>query len=94
MRAQVETYFGKPVEAWKPMVPWKYSDWMGWHEQGDGKLFLGVNVEQGRVKNEGDMQLKTMLRVIADKYQLPMVRERLLKTKLKGETTNMWTKAR
>mmetsp|Transcript_56164 Transcript_56164/g.105347 ORF Transcript_56164/g.105347 Transcript_56164/m.105347 type:complete len:476 (+) Transcript_56164:1-1428(+) len=72
-RTLVETYFGKPVEAWKPMVPWKYSDWMGWHEQGDGKLFLGVNVEQGRVKNEGDMQLKTMLRVIADKYQLPMV---------------------
>ena len=30
------------------MIPWKYSDWMGWHEQGDGKLFLGVNIEQGR----------------------------------------------
>lgn len=24
---------------------------MGWHEQGDGKLFLGINVEQGRVKD-------------------------------------------
>jgi sulfite reductase (ferredoxin) len=32
------------------MIPWKYSDWMGWHEQGDGKLFLGINVEQVVVK--------------------------------------------
>lgn len=24
---------------------------MGWHEQGDGKWFLGVNIEQGRVKD-------------------------------------------
>ena len=24
---------------------------MGWHEQGDGHLFLGINVEQGRVKD-------------------------------------------
>jgi len=26
---------------------------MGWHEQGDGKWFLGVNIEQGRVKDFG-----------------------------------------
>ena len=43
-------YFGKPIEPWRPIVPWKYSDWMGWHEQGDGKWFYGVNIEQGRVK--------------------------------------------
>ena len=28
------------------MPDWQYNDWMGWHEQGDGKLFLGINVEQ------------------------------------------------
>jgi len=27
---------------------------MGWHEQGDGKLFLGVNIEQGRVRDYDD----------------------------------------
>eukprot|EP00614_Pseudopedinella_elastica_P022864 CAMPEP_0172615060 /NCGR_PEP_ID=MMETSP1068-20121228/55804_1 /TAXON_ID=35684 /ORGANISM="Pseudopedinella elastica, Strain CCMP716" /LENGTH=628 /DNA_ID=CAMNT_0013420069 /DNA_START=63 /DNA_END=1949 /DNA_ORIENTATION=- len=72
-RGLVETYFGKKIEPWRPLVEWKYSDWMGWHEQGDGKLFLGINVEQGRVKDEGSMRLKTLLQTVADKYGLTMV---------------------
>jgi len=72
-RSLVETYFGKPIEPWKPMEEWKYSDWMGWHEQGDGKLFLGINVEQGRVKDEGDVRVKACLRAINDKFKLPQI---------------------
>ena len=56
------------------MVPWKYSDWMGWHEHGDGNLFLGLNVEQGRVKDEGGVNMKTLLRTLADApYNLNMM---------------------
>ena len=33
------------------MAEFEYVDWMGWHEQGDGRLFLGINVEQGRVRD-------------------------------------------
>ena len=72
-RALVETYFGKAVEPWRETVPWKYSDWLGWHEQGDGKLFLGLNIEQGRVKDEGPVRLKTLLRVLARDHGLDMV---------------------
>jgi sulfite reductase (ferredoxin) len=54
------------VEPWREMAPWKYSDWMGWHEHGNGELFLGLNVEQGRVKDEGGVQMKTLLRKLAD----------------------------
>merc|ERR1711988_560454 len=73
-RALVESYFGKKVEPWREMVPWKYSDWMGWHEHGDGKLFLGLNVEQGRVKDEGGVNMKTLLRTLADApYNLNMM---------------------
>ncbi|WP_153559132.1 NADPH-dependent assimilatory sulfite reductase hemoprotein subunit [Roseimaritima sediminicola] len=39
-----------------------YDDHMGWHEQGDGKYFLGLPIENGRVKDEGDYRLKTALR--------------------------------
>ena len=28
-------------------------DHLGWHEQGDGKLFLGIPVENGRIKDDG-----------------------------------------
>lgn len=72
-RALVESYFGKKIQPWRPMAEWKYSDWMGWWEQGDGKLFYGLHIDSGRVKDEGDFRLKTALRQIVDKYNLDSV---------------------
>jgi sulfite reductase (ferredoxin) len=72
-RTLVESYFGKPVQPWREIAEWKYSDWMGWWEQGDGKLFYGQHVDNGRVKDEGDFRLKTALRVLVDKYNLSMI---------------------
>lgn len=69
----VQTYFGKSIEPWREIKEWKYVDWMGWHEQGDGNLFLGINVEQGRVKDEGEFRLKTALRKIVDELNLTMI---------------------
>ncbi|MBM4075476.1 MAG: NADPH-dependent assimilatory sulfite reductase hemoprotein subunit, partial [Planctomycetes bacterium] len=45
-------------------------DHIGWHEQGDGKLFLGINIECGRIKDEGSLRIKTGLRKILSKYQM------------------------
>jgi sulfite reductase (ferredoxin) len=53
-RALVEGYFKKPLQPWRKMEEWRYVDWMGWHEQGDGKWFLGVNIQQGRVRDYAD----------------------------------------
>jgi len=72
-RKLVESYFGKPIQPWREIKEWKYSDWMGWWDQGDGKLFLGLHVESGRVKDEGDFKLKTALRVLVDKYNIDMI---------------------
>ncbi|MHC5598238.1 MAG: sulfite reductase, ferredoxin dependent [Nostoc sp.] len=69
-RAQVEEYFGKPVEAFKPLPDFKYHDFLGWNEQGDGKLFLGISIDNGRIKNEGSFQLKTALREIVEQFNL------------------------
>jgi sulfite reductase (ferredoxin) len=41
---------------------------VGWHEQGDGKLFLGINIENGRIKDEGSLRMKSGLRAILTKY--------------------------
>ncbi|HLO86206.1 MAG TPA: sulfite reductase, ferredoxin dependent [Nostocaceae cyanobacterium] len=71
-RQQVEEYFGKPVEPFRPLPEFKYQDFLGWHDQGDGKLFLGISIDNGRVKDEGDFQLKTALRAIIEQYQLPI----------------------
>jgi len=71
-RTLTEKYLGKPIEPWAPLPEWKYLDWMGWHEQGDGKLMLGVNVEQGRVRDTPEVRLKTVLRLLVDRYDMPM----------------------
>ncbi len=71
-RATVEGYFGKKIAPYKPLASFKYKDYLGWNEQGDGKLFLGISVENGRVKDEGSFQLKTALREITNQFTLPM----------------------
>ncbi|RQH18550.1 sulfite reductase, ferredoxin dependent, partial [Okeania hirsuta] len=72
-KAKLEEYFGKSIAPFKPLPEWKYLDFLGWHEQGDGKLFLGISVENGRVKNEDSFQLKTALRKIVELFKLPML---------------------
>ena len=41
-----------------------FDDHIGWHEQGDGRWFYGLNVENGRIHDEEGLRLKTALRVI------------------------------
>jgi sulfite reductase (ferredoxin) len=71
-RAKVEEYFGKTLDPFKSLPAWKYQDYLGWNDQGDGKLFLGISIENGRIKDEGSFQLKTALREIVEKFNLPM----------------------
>ena len=56
----------------KPIVVTGFNDGMGWHEQGDGKWFYGLNVENGRIKDEGPIRLKTALREICRTLAPPL----------------------
>ncbi|MGL5096275.1 MAG: NADPH-dependent assimilatory sulfite reductase hemoprotein subunit, partial [Planctomycetia bacterium] len=40
-----------------------------WHEQGDGKLWVGVHIVCGRIKDDESSTLKTGLKEIISKYQ-------------------------
>jgi sulfite reductase (ferredoxin) len=71
-QAQVEKYLGKSIQPLRPTPEFQFLNFLGWHEQGDGKLFLGLSIENGRVKDEGTFQLKTALREIIEKFHLPM----------------------
>lgn len=72
-RTLVESYHGKKIQPWREIEEFKYNDWMGWWEQGDGKLFYGLHVDNGRVKDEGEFRLKTCMRVLVDKFNLSMI---------------------
>ena len=50
------------------------SDPIGWHEQGDGKLFRCIHVAQGRIENvEGGPQYRSGFRALAEKVAMPMI---------------------
>lgn len=67
-KAKVEEYYGAKLPDPRPVDVTDVDDHIGWYEQGDGKLFLGINIENGRLKDEGPLQLKKMFRVLLSKY--------------------------
>ncbi|WP_373653504.1 NADPH-dependent assimilatory sulfite reductase hemoprotein subunit [Schlesneria sp. DSM 10557] len=70
-KAKVEEYYGQKLPAPHPVEVTDVDDHIGWHEQGDGKLFLGINIECGRIKDEGERRIKTGLRTLIEKYRMP-----------------------
>jgi sulfite reductase (ferredoxin) len=53
---------------WEPV-----DDHLGWHEQGDGKLYVGIYIENGRIADAGDVRSRTGLRRIIEEIR-PQVR--------------------
>jgi sulfite reductase (ferredoxin) len=70
-KEKVESYLGEKIADFRTIPTFKYYDFLGWNQQGDGKLFLGISVQNGRIKDEGNFKLKTALREIISKYNLP-----------------------
>ena len=71
-RQQLEQYFGKPLKPFKVLPAWKFEDYLGWHEQGDGNWFVGVNVDNGRIYDNGTLKLRSALRAIVERFAVPM----------------------
>ena len=44
-------------------------DHLGWHEQGDGKLYLGIPVPSGRIVDDATSRLRTALREIVARFR-------------------------
>ncbi|NCJ05842.1 sulfite reductase, ferredoxin dependent [Synechococcales cyanobacterium C] len=71
-RQTVERYFGKSIAPLRSLPAFRYQDFLGWHEQGDGQWFLGLSIDNGRILDTDGLQLKQALRQIVEAYQLPM----------------------
>lgn len=67
-KATVEQYYGKGLPDPHPADVTGVDDHIGWHEQGDGKLFLGINIENGRIKDEGSLRIKAGLRAVLKRF--------------------------
>jgi sulfite reductase (ferredoxin) len=67
-RDRLSEDLGKPLEPCRPMAAFQVPDHMGWQEQGDGRLFLGVPVASGRIVDDERAQLRTALRQIVRRF--------------------------
>jgi sulfite reductase (ferredoxin) len=72
-RSQVEGFFGKAIQPYKPLPAWKFEDYLGWYEQVDGNWFVGIHIQNGRIFDEAGFQLKTALHEIETRFQLPIL---------------------
>ena len=60
-RTQVEQRLGFTLSDPSPVVFHDVEDHLGWHEQADGRWFLGLHVENGRIKDTETIRMKTGL---------------------------------
>ncbi len=71
-RAEVESRMRGPTEEAKPLIWSTVQDLLGWHEQGDGKLFVGVWVNEGRIMDTNTAKYRTGFRTIFEKFRVPV----------------------
>jgi len=72
-RGELEDRLGFALAEPMPFRFVKQGDAFGWNRQADGRLFLGLFVETGRIRDRDGWRMKTALREVVAKYQ-PEVR--------------------
>jgi sulfite reductase (ferredoxin) len=59
-----------PLVPVRPMPSFEVHDHLGWNEQGDGRWYLGLHVENGRIADRGELRLRSGLRTLIEKFEL------------------------
>jgi sulfite reductase (NADPH) hemoprotein beta-component len=72
-RSEAEQRAGVRFEAARPVQFTSQGDLFGWHQQADGRLFLGLFVENGRILDREGYRLKAGLRRVIELFE-PQVR--------------------
>jgi sulfite reductase (ferredoxin) len=73
-------WFKREVQARLPFalqpakeVRWNtVSDLLGWHQQGDGKLFCGIWIQEGRIKDDEGVNTRSAFAQIATEFGFPV----------------------
>jgi sulfite reductase (NADPH) hemoprotein beta-component len=68
-RNEVEQRAGIKLQPARPFKFTKQGDLLGWHQQTNGNYFLGLFVENGRIKDVDGYQLKTALRKAIEQFK-------------------------
>jgi sulfite reductase (ferredoxin) len=69
-KAELERHFGGPLAPPRKLPPFQVREHIGWHEQGDGRWYLGIAIESGRIEDREGYRLATALRRLMQ--EIPM----------------------
>ena len=67
-RERLAEDLGKPLEPCRAMPDFHVPDHLGWHEQGDGRLYLGLPVASGRIVDDQGSRLRSALRELVGRF--------------------------
>ncbi len=68
-REQVQARISFALQPYRTLRSAPVEDHLGWQEQGDGRFFYGLFVENGRIQDSGAMRLRTALRRIVERFR-------------------------
>jgi sulfite reductase (NADPH) hemoprotein beta-component len=68
-RAELEQRVGIKLEPARPFQFTRQGDLFGWHSQSDGRQFLGLFVEAGRIRDHDQYRLKSGLREVVEQFR-------------------------
>lgn len=68
-RSEVEARLGYVLQPWAPMPSLENELHLGWQQQGDGRWFLGLSVENGRVADTDRARLKSGLVAVVKQFR-------------------------
>jgi sulfite reductase (ferredoxin) len=60
---------GKTLAPCRAMPEFRVPDHLGWHEQGDGRLYLGLPIASGRIVDDARVRLRSALREIVARFR-------------------------
>jgi sulfite reductase (NADPH) hemoprotein beta-component len=68
-RGELEQRVGFKFEPARPFQFTRQGDLFGWHAQSDGRHFLGLFVQAGRIRDDGECRLKSGLREVVARFR-------------------------
>jgi sulfite reductase (ferredoxin) len=68
----LEGYLGRKMDAPKTMGNFAVEEHTGWHEQGNGKWFLGLPISSGRIEDREGAAIRTGLREVIMDYGMDL----------------------
>jgi sulfite reductase (ferredoxin) len=69
-RERLSEDLGKPLAPCRKMAKFQVPDHLGWHEQGDGKFYLGLPISSGRIIDDPRSKLRMALREIVAEFRV------------------------